>query len=195
MGASPGLGSSLLTIRASASPPLETENVCLPCFPVFHLCLFIPLSGTFPQLSVLRFLLCFAILLHNLTSPLPLPRGSPCPPRCGPQPSPQLPFVSDSSLRHPPEMHGSFFRTSLPGPLWSLLPSGRVLSPLLDLFLCVAGFLKYMSRQSRTRNVWKTGAEGVPAGPGVWPVDARLWVVGTVGVGTPRAARATWASG
>ena len=107
------------------------------------------------------FMLCFAILLHNLTSSLPLPRGSPCPPRCVPQPCPQLPFVSDSSLRHPPEMHGSFFRTSLPGPLWSLLPSGRVLSPLLDLFLCVAGFLKYMSRQSRTRNVWTIVSDSV----------------------------------
>lgn len=156
-GASPGLGSLLLTIRASASPPLETETVYLPCFHVFHLCLFI----TFPQLSVHSFLLGFVILLHNLMSSLPLPGGHPClPTSC-----PQLPLVSQTLWPlSPPEMNSSFFRTSLPGPLWSLLPSGQVLSTLLDLFLCVMGFLKYANRQSRTRDIWKTGAEDVPAG-------------------------------
>lgn len=126
VGASSGLGSSLLTARASASPPLETENVCLPCFSVFHLCLFIPLSRTFPQLSVHRFLLCFVILPHSLTSLLPLPGGSPCPQPRVPCPPPAAPFCF--TLRPPPPPRGSFFRTSLPGPLRSLLPWGRVLS-------------------------------------------------------------------
>ena len=155
--ASPGLGSSLLTIRASASPPLETEKVCLLCFHVFHLCLFI----TFPQLSVHSFLLGFVILLHNLMSSLPLPGGHACPPP--PALSPFL-FHRHSGLCHPQDEQQAL-QDSPPRP--SVVSASLGPSPLHSSFsFPLRGGLSEILEQtiSRTRDIRRTGAEDVPAG-------------------------------
>lgn len=155
---SSGLGSSLLTARASASLRLRQR------MSVFHaslssiFCLFIP-----PLEHFLNFLstdfCCFVILPHSLTSLLPLPRGSSCPQPRVPCPLPAAPFCFTLRPPPPPEAASSGLPPRFSGGL--CFPGAGVL--VFWIFLRIAGFLKCMSRQSRTKGVWKTGAEDVLA--------------------------------